>query len=123
MPNQRQSSSRRRLTLSHAAAHTIASSAFPSLVVFACVLVCSAHTMMGKSVEGADGSSADMGLYALAARDMFRQIATGGERFSTLQVWVSFFGQASRGTIAYHIASHASASSSNGKASNAVCSL
>lgn len=36
-------------------------------------------------------SGPGMGLYALAARDMFRTIASSGERYAELQVWVSFF--------------------------------
>lgn len=36
-------------------------------------------------------SGPGMGLYALAARDLFRLIASNGERYGELQVWVSFF--------------------------------
>jgi kinesin family protein 2/24 len=38
-----------------------------------------------------EASGPAMGLYALAARDMFRLLSAGGEQLASLQVYVSFF--------------------------------
>jgi hypothetical protein len=38
-----------------------------------------------------EASGPAMGLYALAARDMFRLIQNGGEKLQSLQVFLSFF--------------------------------
>ena len=60
---------------------------FRRFVSFHVFFLLTAFTMMGDG----QASGPAMGLYALAARDMFRLISSGGEETSQLQVYVSFF--------------------------------
>jgi len=43
--------------------------------------------MMGNG----EASGPAMGLYAMAARDMFRLLQSGGEQFASIQVFVAFY--------------------------------